>query len=258
MINLVCDESHDQHTYALAGWACIPDGWDGISHEWQRMLLELNMPEFHAVEIVERDNIADSRFKGWTFEQEKVAFTRAVDVLVATHLCKNLVAIGCSVSLPKKQDEFGFESQDTIWVFLFCRLLAELIRDFPHDREFNLLFDEKKQIRDTVNAYYYQAKDLTERQLPGYFSGSAVAFANSEKKMPLQAADLFAYEWRKRISDRIRTPDKPPRRSYARLREKRKAYLHHIGRDIWLEAESKTKDPSKFMNLLLNSIGTEE
>ncbi len=256
MINIYCDESHDAHTYALAGWVTMPEYWDAITGQWDQMLRDLGMPEFHAVEIVERDHISDSRFKGWTFEQEIAAFTRATDILVEpSHY---LIAIGSSVSIPQHKDEFGFETEDIIWVFLFNRLLTSLVRAFPDEHGVSLMFDEKEEVRTIVNDSYYPAKELVEKHRPGYFRGSTVGFGKSQEKPPLQAADLFAYEWRKRISDRVRTPDKKPRRSYKRLRDSRCAYLHHIDRSLWTEYESRTKDPRLFLSLLLNAEGTEE
>ena len=55
---------------------------------------------------------------------------------------------------------------------------------------------------------------------PDTIEGS-VRFAKDDDEPGLQAADLMAYEWRKRISDARHRPDKPVRKSYARIREAR-------------------------------------
>jgi hypothetical protein len=46
------------------------------------MLVRHNAPIFHAAEIVERDHISDSRFKGWTFQQEVAIFTDATALIL--------------------------------------------------------------------------------------------------------------------------------------------------------------------------------
>jgi hypothetical protein len=46
---------------------------------------------------------------------------------------------------------------------------------------------------------------------------------------PLQAADLIAYEWRKRTSDKWLRPHKALRRSYIRLREGRPGLMQCYG-----------------------------
>ena len=38
-------------------------------------------PTFHAAEIVGRNQIEGSRFKGWTFADEVAAFTKATDLV---------------------------------------------------------------------------------------------------------------------------------------------------------------------------------
>jgi hypothetical protein len=37
---------------------------------------------FHAAEIVGRDQIRGSKFKGWTFDDEIAAFSKATDVVL--------------------------------------------------------------------------------------------------------------------------------------------------------------------------------
>ena len=259
MINLYCDESQDEHTYSLAGWIAEPHVWDRIHEQWCYMLCELKMPEFHASEIVGREYISDSRFKHWTFEDEKIAFTRAVSILIDPFY-SNLFAFGCSISIPPKEGtEFGFETENTIWMALFCQFLATLARDFLENKNVNLMFDEKRGMRDTVNNYFYKARVRVNKHLPEYFSRSPVGFAASERTIPLQAADLLAYEWRRRISEKEKQPDKNVRTSYAILRKHRKAFLHHINRDNWNDLELRSaKDASKFIDLLMNCEGTEE
>ncbi len=213
MINLYCDESHDNTTYALAGWIADSSSWDWLDPVWKAMLKQHNAPAFHAAEIVGRDTITDSRFKGWTFEQEVALFSHATDILTESEKLPDLCSIGCSVAVP---DKSNIESQDVLWFLLFGRLLAMLVE---FDRGgISLMFDEKPELRGIVDRFYYQAKELIDKAHPGKLANCALSFRSDETTMPLQAADFFAYEWRKRISDRVKEPHKKIRKSYARLR----------------------------------------
>jgi hypothetical protein len=118
---------------------------------------------------------------------------------------------------------------------------------------------KKNGIKDVVNKFFYEARSRVNKHFPEYFSGSPVGFSPSEKTIPLQAADLLAYEWRRRISEKERQPDKKARTSYTIMRKNRKAFFHHINRDNWNELELRSgKDASMFVNLLMNCEGTEE
>src|SRR5438552_3219846 len=77
MMTLYCDESDDGETYALAGWLATPSAWRQFEPAWRAMLETIKMPDgspcaaFHTREIVNRDLIPGSRFKGWTFQDER-------------------------------------------------------------------------------------------------------------------------------------------------------------------------------------------
>lgn len=257
MIDLYCDESHDGTTYVLGGWLSTPHGWDWISLRWKAMLGDFNITAFHAAELVNRDTIKDSRYKGWTFDQEKGLFTAAVDILVDTKLCPHLEPFGCAVSLPPDTGQW-IESQDSIWVLLFTRLLNALI---IHGVEngISLMFDEKPEVREIVDKYYATAKETVDALAPGKLRGTTVTFGSDEHFQPLQAADLFAYEWRKRLSDRYLSPSKPPRRSYSRLKDGRhKRTLHYYDREAMRTIIGRHNAGESFIEVMWNYPTTED
>ncbi|MDA2913041.1 hypothetical protein MYX77_03620 [Acidobacteriia bacterium AH_259_A11_L15] len=266
MIDLYCDESNDNTTYSLAGWIASPTSWDRIVPHWRQMLEDLNMPEFHAAEIVGRDTISDSRFKGWTFDQEVEAFKRAVNILVEPCYCADLKAVGCSISVPgylASGIKFADE-QDGIWMLLFVKLFYELATKFPPGKGFNLMFDERKEVRDDVNNYAYQAQNIFQKVHPELRKTITIGFGKSQEILPLQTADLFSYEWRKRITDRRERPDKKARVSYTRLRAGRPALLHHYGDETFRELHSVEESAEKkgtglgFIEAFMLHKGTED
>ena len=96
MMTLYCDESDDGETYALAGWLATPSAWERFELAWRAMLETIRIPDgspckaFHTREIVNRDLIPNSPFKGWTFADERAAFTKAIDVICDKSRCANL------------------------------------------------------------------------------------------------------------------------------------------------------------------------
>jgi hypothetical protein len=224
MMDVFCDESHDAHVYALAGWMAAPTGWKYFVPAWNRMLGELRMPDgspvraFHAAEIVNRDEY-NNRFKGWTFEDEKRAFGSAVDVIVDRQAAANLWPIGCAIVIPRDAD--WVETRDTLWHLLFTRLFLALLNTYPAQNGFAFTFDEKKEIKRHANEFYALAKQLVDGAAPGKLASAEVKFASDEDFPQLQGADLFVYEWRRRITERLTKPDKRVRTSYARIKEAR-------------------------------------
>jgi hypothetical protein len=224
MLKLYCDESDDANTYALAGWIASAAAWNRFDPAWRDMLKLLTMPDgnpcaaFHAADIVSREEISDSPFRGWTFDEECNAFKQATNVIADPRLCPNLVPMGCAVELP---GTFKDVERDAIWLILFIKLMSALMEAYPH-RPFDVafIFDEKPAIESFARRAHREAKDYLDSRMPGAFK-SSIAFGRDQDHPPLQAADYFAYEWRKRITDARMTPAKRPRRSWARLRSER-------------------------------------
>ena len=239
MMTLYCDESDDGHTYALAGWLGTPSGWDLFDPAWRDMLGTIAMPDgspcpaFHTTDIVSREGISDSKFKGWTFEDEKLAFEKAIDVVVDKTLCALMYPVGVAVEIPSS---FEWIPRDSIWLMLFGKLFFLLAETFPAQRSIAFMFDEKKAIES--NALYIHStakKRFNERAGEEYLS--SIAFDDDVNVPPLQAADLFAYEWRKRISDERQHPNKAIRKSYARIRAARtEPTLWRYGHSMFDEA----------------------
>jgi hypothetical protein len=168
MITLYCDESDDGYTYALAGWVADPDAWDRIDGAWRVMLYRHRLPTgepmtaFHAVDIVERENVRGSKFKGWTFDQERAVFSDACDILLNRDYAPKLWRLGVSIAFSRRwiQDTnvTARQRDEWAWLLLFRRLFQLTVARF-HDRTgIAFIFDEKETIRERVNAFFYKAK----------------------------------------------------------------------------------------------------
>lgn len=239
MLTLYCDESDDGETYALAGWLAVPVFWNDFDVAWREMLRGIEMPGgrpcpvFHAVDIVGRELIADSPFKGWTFDDEISAFSKAIGVIEDRKLVPLLYPVGVALQVPSS---FKSIPRDSIWLMLFVKMLFLLSRTYPAQRSIAFMFDEKKAIENNALTIHVAAKKAFNSIVAEEYL-SSIAFADDVNVMPLQAADLLAYEWRKRISDETEHPDKPVRRSYARIRQARPdGALWRYGRSLFDEA----------------------
>ena len=188
------------------------------------MLQTVNMPDgspcraFHAADIVGRDQISGSPFKDWRFEDEIQVFKKAIAVIEDK---KNAAAlmwpVGVALELPAS---LTWIPRDSIWLMLFTKLFFLLAETYPAQRSLAFMFDEKKAIQSNALEIHAGAKQQFDK-LAGEEYLSSISFDDDRNVMPLQAADVLAYEWRKRISDETSHPEKPIRKSYARIREAR-------------------------------------
>jgi hypothetical protein len=173
MLNLYCDESHDGTTYALAGWVATPSAWEDIDSRWREMLSKHGAAAFHTAELVERENIKGSRFKGWTFDQETAIFQDAIDILVVNKHW--ITSVGCSVCIPTAKP-WADSKDGAIWNLLFVSLFHLLLDRFNAQNGISLMFDEKPEVRDVVNRYYFEAKAIVDAVRPGMLADATVAF----------------------------------------------------------------------------------
>ncbi len=254
MVNIYCDESHDGHTYTLAGWVGSPTSWDYFSPAWRRVLASCNAPSFHAAEIVNREAISDSRFKGWTFDQEKALFSGVLDVIEDKRYVGLMRPVGCSVTLSGNKD--WITTPDTAWKLLFVRLFMTVFQECNGYNGISFMFDEKAGVKNYVDRFYAPAKAAVNNLYPGKIHGAVVSFADDEDEgfEPLQAADLLAYEWRRRITEKMTQPHKPVRKSYERLKSARPdGIFHHYNSAAVELIMEKFKHGAHFVQAMLDT-----
>lgn len=257
MVGLSCDESHDTHTYALAGWVSAPSGWDGFAPKWRGIFDGFPVKSLHASELVNRDVSSDSRYRGWTFDHEQELFTRAVDAIGDEKTCGWMRPIGVSFALPPDYNES--EQEDDVWFQLFVRLFFAVFNTFPAQNGIDFMFDEKASVKQHVDKFFYRAREIAERHLPGKFNGQVVAFGNDEHVEPLQAADLLAYEWRRRTSEKLTQPGNVARTSYRRIREGRTGgALHHYNAAALAEIKRRADAGENYVQVMLDTTTTED
>jgi Protein of unknown function (DUF3800) len=235
MMTLYCDESDDGETYALAGWLATPSAWERFDLAWRAMLETIRMPDgspckaFHTREIVNRDLIPNSPFRGWTFADEPAAFTKAIDVICDKSHCAIMWPFGVAAEIPRT---FTGIKRDSIWLLLFTNFARMINQTYTAQRSISFVFDEKRELEGGAAFIHDVIKKALNDIAPNTLEGPPI-FATDDDEPGLQAADLMAYEWRKRISDARQKPEKAVRKSYARIREVRnEGALWRFGREL--------------------------
>jgi hypothetical protein len=83
---------------------------------------------------------------------------------------------------------------------------------------------------------------------------------DDEDALPLQAADLFAYEWRRRIAEKIRQSEKRPRTSYRLLIDAKRenGMLRCYGPEAMAAIKAKADDAERFFASTMAHPTTED
>src|SRR5687767_10711776 len=129
MLAIFADESDDDHTYALGGWAITPTHYDIFGKEWKAMLETIRLqdgspcPAFHASAMMQQS----WPFTGWTVDDVNAAFEKATAV-IEKHRHWAMQPVGVAAEIPAT---FRDVQRDSIWLMLFVNLFRVLFDTDP-------------------------------------------------------------------------------------------------------------------------------
>ena len=234
MLAIFADESDDNHTYTLGGWAITPVHYSILGEQWRAMLQTIKLadgspcPAFHASLMMRQA----PPFVGWTVADVDAAFEHATELIERReHFA--MEPFGVAAEIPAS---FKDVQRDSIWLMLFVNLFRMLFETHPAAMSIEFVFDEKKSIARHARQLHKTALELLKPQLPGRFLDGITMLSDTDAP-PVQAADFLMYEWRKRISDAHLRPDRPERPWFPRIRAARPGgTLWRYGREVFDEA----------------------
>jgi hypothetical protein len=234
MLAIFADESDDNHTYTLGGWAITPVHYGILSDRWRAMLQTIKLadgspcPAFHASVMMRQD----PPFEGWTVKDVDAAFEKAT-ALIEQHRHFAMQPFGVAAEVPAS---FRHVQRDSVWLMLFVTMFRMLFETHPGAMSIEFVFDEKRSIAKHARQLHKTALGLLARQVPNKFLDGITMLPDTDAP-PVQAADFLMYEWRKRISDAHLRPDRPDRPWFPRMRAARPdGALWRYGREVFEEA----------------------
>ena len=173
------------------------------------------VPVFHAVDVEQ----GKSPFDGWTIDERRALVDEALNLLLDPRLCANLYAVGCTIVV----DDFGTlltgGSKPTVaklYELCYYTVFREVFQCSPFMGS-DFVFDEKDKVKGAIEKRFEDTRAWfdADPQLKGKLNHCV--FQDDRKCVPLQAADLLAYELRRRAWDRAQDEHAPTRPAYARI-----------------------------------------
>lgn len=209
MISAYFDESgtHDSsQVFVVAGLISTPASWEHLTKEWQRALCDEGVQEFHATDCA----VGAGEYDGWNRERRNAFYKRMTGIAaqwatgrtwtaVIMHDYRQILKDG----LPYALGAMGCASR-------ICRYSLGLGgKPFvPY------VFEQGgRDSGEILKAF----SELREREHSNLYHMGPLTIGTRSEFLPLQAADLHAYEVYKYFSDQLERRNRPTRRSFGRL-----------------------------------------
>ncbi len=189
----------------VAGYMGTGREWAKFTTRWQEALdLEPQIDYFKMSEAESRRG----QFWGWSPEDRDVRVGKFVEVVSRSRLSE----LSCAVSVPAYNKILRWNLPEAVrspYFMCISGVMAALKSQLPMGDRVALTFDEQGSFEKFTVGTYGELK-----RLPGFASILAgVAHRDDKITLPLQAADLVAWQQRRFLST-----DERPRAHYAELR----------------------------------------
>lgn len=195
-----------QKFIGMAGFAAPAEKWEILEGKWKMILKEFKVPYFHMKEFT----ISEGVFRGWKDDEPKRR--KIFGGLIKTIREIKPLPIGCVFSsedfrsLPKRDQDM---IKDPYFLsFISCvGLPCMFLQNAPPDVKFATVFGEHGIFAKTAKEFYERIQEMYEVGARLYPPN----FRDMRECVPLQAADIIAYELYKE-ADRQRYRPKSPSR----------------------------------------------
>lgn len=206
--------SRDPDTKFLGIAGCLSEAtiWHKVEREWKAVLESESLPYWHMREFAHSQG-AFNKWKGNECKRREV-YARLWQIILAA----KVLPLGCFVPFSEYHQYFQEDynkpfSEPYYLCYLQCIGFIAQTKDFEIVHEILPVFDNKDGIKGESLKMYDHLSDR--------FSGKIVppVFSNTRDALPLQIADIIAYESKKEFERQLDSQDKKPRWGFYRLDE---------------------------------------
>lgn len=195
------DDSRDHGMFVVAGYVAPTETWERFSRAWTQVLEDAPRPvsEFKASNCRHRRG----EFTGWS-KQETTDLTKALVSLITDPGMRGMVGIGDGVITPRTDGSLQAAFRKLSYRTTSTKVIGHALRlgaEIEGCSEVRIIFDEQGKLEHLAR----EAAESAENLFGDKFGGDLrePRFAESHTTVPLQAADLLAYETLKEVRNRI-------------------------------------------------------
>jgi hypothetical protein len=206
----------------MAGCLAPADKWDEFSIKWQATLEAEHLPFFHMNEFSSFSGEFRTGWRTTNDQRRKDLYGKLWDIIIDTH------PLFIGVFLPlSAYKEILHESHLVVlrnaYYLVYAGCLEHILQyanDPIIESEIATIFDNKKGFKDHAGRIYdYFSEKYDPQKVP------PPVFRDMRKILPLQAADIVAYELYKELDRMYYGLSRPKRWGYERLENFTKTYF---------------------------------
>jgi hypothetical protein len=207
MVAAYSDESGDDRTFAVSGLLGLLPDWVELGRLWEQKLNEYRLPEFHAANCENRRKPFEGyeRFMRDRFQSEFYG-------LIAKARLWGFCTAVFQSAYAERMTEFdklrsGAEGDFTHPYFLAFQHNVEAMclrldkEGAPRNEPITFVFDQQKEYEGRAKTLYDSMRNSKGGQINYRHRLGSISFDSRFCQLQLQAADVWAYESRKWISD---------------------------------------------------------
>src|SRR5258706_4136255 len=199
--------------FAIAGYVATSEEWDRFAARWIDVLRSYGVNEFHTVDCAHRRGA----FEGWSKERRSVLYEDLV-LLITTSDISGVATAVVVEDLKTVREEMRIRIDEYFLCLEHC--FASFVNDakernIPDDEWIAYVLEDQPQFSGrAVNTY-----NLMKRRADweSRFRLGPIATAPKNKYVPLQAADVLAYETQLHMRRQIYGTQHPERHSFSLL-----------------------------------------
>lgn len=218
MIKIYVDESgthDDADVVTVAAYAGRPKAWREWSREWRKAKRPIRV--FHAVDAANRVG----EFQGWSPDERTELVKRLLPVIMGNKIA------GAVIALNKKEFREATEGKEELlralgnpYTTCFHWLVQSLLELLKPNKKETLKFvhENNSYEKEATASFEFIRNSANPNKVP-----MRLLFGGKLEQMPLQTADILAYEAYKRFQE----PGKPERKPWQIL--KPKVVAVHVG-----------------------------
>lgn len=193
----------------VAGWVAWQDDWEEFCGEWQEVLNCYGVPSLHMRELNDLLRRTDSKCPYYGWPQDKVdKFIGELIPIVRDKVQFGIAGLLSVQDYDKEMPDYLKAEYGHPYVFAFQLFFDELLdaldrkpfaRPFPPGEQIALVFDQQEEFENAASRAFHimkKHKDKDDRM-------GTIAFADSRRFLPLQAADLLAHRTRKMFTRKL-------------------------------------------------------
>jgi hypothetical protein len=221
MLTAYLDESgHSQDQkvrfMGMAGLIATSEYWQHYEREWQRVLKDFQIPYFHMKEYAHSVGV----FAGWKADEPKrrALYGELMNVMSETNALPFGSLVPMELFRTFSAQQKGYFKDPYYFVFITCLVIAADLIGLvsPVEETMAMVFSEQSEFSRTLLMDLF---DLTRATHPHGRRIDGPIFQNMEKAVPLQGADIVAYEFHKECDRQLYRPQDKPRWGFSELKK---------------------------------------